>query len=81
MSEHGTTAMRSFGSADGVPSRSAALSLHTNPNGPSMGERCESGLRDLHIVLRRIETRSNGADESAKLWQRSRFRQLGRLPR
>jgi hypothetical protein len=51
--------------ADGVPSRSADLSLHADPNGPSTRERCQSGLRDLHIVLRCIEARSNGADNLA----------------
>jgi hypothetical protein len=60
-----TTAMRSFRSTDGVPSRSGALSLHADPNGPSTGECRQSGLRDLHIVLRRIEARSNGVDNLA----------------
>jgi hypothetical protein len=36
-SETVTTAMRSFRSADGVPSRSADLSLHADQNGPFNG--------------------------------------------
>jgi hypothetical protein len=31
----------------------------------SMWDRCQTGLRDLHVVLRRVEARADSADHLA----------------